>query len=298
MNSVLGGLLFSLLLVSCTPSRAEEDKIDSAVISKAAGASGAMNVAAGVLKLSATRKNFDVTVAGIKLVPGLGLTARASFTGTKQHAVLIGELPLLEAEVNEFLGAALDAGLDVTAIHNAFLLDEPRIMSLHFSGAGEQEKLASAVGVLFKKFSEGAHQVKASSKVALGKTTLDPAVINKMLWKGEFVDGVYRVSTGRGTEFAGTTVGDSMGVNSWAAFAGSDERAVVTGDIAMLEYELRNVLKALIHAHIKVMSIHMHMAKEVPKIVFVHYWGVGKVIDLVKGVKAALELQKNFQGST
>jgi hypothetical protein len=268
------------------------DNIDSDAISKASGLVGRSNQAGNVYTLSADRPNLGVSINGVKLVSGMGLTASASFTGTKEHTVLIGELPLTEAEVNKFLEIVLVHGLNVTALHNAFLFDKPRIVSLHFSGTGDELTLASAVGALFKEFAPNP-QPKLTANPAL-----HPEKITAILWKGESIDGVYRVSTGRGTEFAGITIGNSMGVSSYASFAGSDSAAVVTGDIAMLEYELPKVLKALIGAHITVTSIHEHMTQEVPKIVFIHYWGAGKIEDLARGVKAALVVQKNFQGST
>ena len=83
-----------------------------------------------------------------------------------------------------------------------------------------------------------------------------------------------------------------MGVNTWAAFAGSNEKAVVDGDFAMLESEVQGVLKTLRHAGIDVVAIHSHMIGETPRIVFLHYWGIGPALDLAKGLKAALDTQK------
>jgi hypothetical protein len=80
-----------------------------------------------------------------------------------------------------------------------------------------------------------------------------------------------------------------MGVNTWAAFAGSDEQAIVDGDFAMLESELQDVLKALRKSNIDVVAIHQHMTNEQPRVMFLHYWGIGKTTDLAKGLKAALD---------
>jgi hypothetical protein len=81
-----------------------------------------------------------------------------------------------------------------------------------------------------------------------------------------------------------------MGVNTWAAFAGSDDTAVVDGDFAMLEPELQGVLKALRGAGIAIVAIHQHMAGEQPRILFLHYWGVGPTTSLAKGLRAALDV--------
>jgi hypothetical protein len=106
---------------------------------------------------------------------------------------------------------------------------------------------------------------------------------------GERKDGVYKVVVGRTARMHGEDVGGAMGVNTWAAFAGSDARAVVDGDFAVLESELQDVLKSLRHAGIDIVAIHNHMSGEDPRIVFLHYWGIGPTEDLARGVRAALE---------
>src|SRR6185436_12665850 len=93
---------------------------------------------------------------------------------------------------------------------------------------------------------------------------------------------------GRTTRMHGHDVGIAMGVNTWAAFAGSDEHAVVDGDFAMLESELQAVLKALRAAGINIVAIHQHMTGETPRMMFLHYWGVGRTEDLAQGLRAAL----------
>lgn len=89
----------------------------------------------------------------------------------------------------------------------------------------------------------------------------------------------------------GVTVGNEMGVNTWAAFAGTDDEAVVDGDFAMRESELQAVLKSMRASGINIVAIHQHMTDETPRILFLHYWGKGKAVDLAKGVKAALDAQ-------
>jgi hypothetical protein len=90
----------------------------------------------------------------------------------------------------------------------------------------------------------------------------------------------------------GCDVGKDMGVNTWAAFAGSAEHAVVDGDFVTFDAELQPVLKALRHAGINIVAIHSHMEGESPKAIFLHYWGVGRVEELARAVKAGLDVQK------
>jgi len=84
-----------------------------------------------------------------------------------------------------------------------------------------------------------------------------------------------------------------MGVNTWAAFAGADDKAVVDGDFAMLETELQAVLRALRRHGINIVAIHQHMTGETPRVMFLHYWGIGPTQALAKGLRAALEVQKH-----
>ena len=111
--------------------------------------------------------------------------------------------------------------------------------------------------------------------------------------KGQAKDGMFKVVIGREAKAAcGCAIAKEMGVNTWAAFAGSDDNAVVDGDFAMLETELQGVLKALRKADINIVAIHHHMAGETPRYLFLHYWGRGRVEALARGLKAALDTQQ------
>lgn len=123
-------------------------------------------------------------------------------------------------------------------------------------------------------------------------STLDPAKIEKIMGiKGTTTNGVYKVVAGRTTMMHEQEVGNAMGVNTWAAFAGSDDKAVVDGDFVMRESEVQSVLKALRGAGINIVALHNHMLKESPRMVFLHYWGVGSTEHLAKALKAALDIQ-------
>jgi hypothetical protein len=218
----------------------------------------------------------------------MGLTAWAAFTKVGDHTAVMGDMVLTEDQVNPAMSAALDNGLTVTALHNHFLWEQPRVMFMHIGGMGDETKLAAAVGKVFEAMKHQSSVPEVGIDPA--STTLDPQKIEAVLGrKGEAANGVYKVTVGRVTKMAGHSMGNAMGVNTWAAFAGSDERAVVDGDFAMLEGELQNVLKALRHAGINIVAIHQHMTGENPRVMFLHYWGVGRTEDLAKGLAAALE---------
>ena len=112
--------------------------------------------------------------------------------------------------------------------------------------------------------------------------------------KGQTNNGMFKVVIGRQASMHGIMVGNEMGVNTWAAFAGSDEDAVVAGDFAMLEDELQTILKTMRAQGINIVAIHQHMTQEQPHYLFLHYWGKGKAVDLAKSIKNALDVQANL----
>jgi hypothetical protein len=270
-----------LIAVSAAP------KFDTAKIEQLTGAKGSLNEKEGVFKVSFPRSDLHVTAAGVHLTPPMGLTAWAAFTKAGGHTAVMGDMVLTEDQVSPAMSAALDNGLSVTALHNHFSWDQPRVMFMHIGGMGDEAALAAAVGKVFAVMKEKGPVPEAAIDPA--SSTLDPKKIEAALGrKGELANGVYKVTVGRETNMAGHAMGNAMGVNTWAAFAGSDERAVVDGDFAMLEGELQDVLKALRHTGIHVVAIHQHMTGESPRVIFLYYWGVGPAVDLAQGFSSAL----------
>ena len=268
--------------------------LDTAKIEALTGAKGTLNEKEGVFKVSVPRGDLSVTVNGVKLTPPMGLTSWAAFKKAGGHTVVMGDTVLLEDQVNPVMSAALDAGLEVTALHNHFSGDSPRVMFMHIGGMGDEADLATAVGKVFSKIQEtsGGKGEVPRADIDPAKSTLDPKKIDAVLGaSGELKSGVYKVTIGRETKMHGETMGNTMGVNTWAAFAGSDDKAVVDGDFAMQESELQGVLKALRGAGIDVVAIHQHMTGEEPRVLFLHFWGVGPTTDLAKGLRAALDTQ-------
>jgi hypothetical protein len=269
--------------------------LNTAQIEQLTGAKGKLDEKEGVFKVAVPRADLKVVAAGVHLTPPMGLTTWAAFTKAGEHTMVMGDLCLTEDQVNPVMSAALDSGLEVTALHNHFFWESPRVMFMHIGGMGDEAKLATAVGKVFALIKDTAGKPAAPPKADIdpAKTSLDPAKIDAVLGtKGELANGVYKVTIGRTTKMGAHAVGKTMGVNTWAAFAGSDEQAVVDGDFAMLESELQAVLKALRGASINVVALHQHMTGEQPRIMFLHYWGVGKTEALAKGLRAALDTQK------
>jgi Domain of Unknown Function (DUF1259) len=287
--------LFVALLVNVSSSPAAEAKLDTAKIEQLTGVKGELNEKEGVYTVRVPRSDLQVTTAGVKMNPAMGLTSYAAFMKAGARTMVMGDTTLLEDQVNPVMSVALDNGLEVTALHNHFFWDSPKVMFMHIGGMGDEEKLASGVGKVFAKIKETSGGKGQIPKADLdpAKTSLDPKNIEGVMGvKGQMANGVYKITIGRTTKMGGHEIGNAMGINTWAAFVGGDQTAVVDGDFVMLEKELQSVLKALRGAGINVVAIHNHIETESPRIVFLHYWGVGSTTDLAKGLKGALDTQK------
>jgi hypothetical protein len=268
--------------------------LDTATIERLSGVKGELSEQEGVLKVSVPRSDLDMSVAGVKMTPPLGLTSWAAFQNAGDHVMVMGDMVLLEDQVNPVMSVALDNGLEVTALHNHFLWDAPKVMFMHIGGMGDEAQLAGAVGKVFTtiKDTSGGKGEVPRVELSPAQTSLDPKIIEDLVGvKGQLASGVYKVTIGRTTTMHDHAVGNARGVNTWAAFAGSDEKAVVDGDFIMFESELQPVLKALRGAGIHIVAIHHHMVEESPRTVFLHYWGVGPTRELAQGLKAALATQ-------
>jgi hypothetical protein len=271
---------------------------DQAKIEQLTGAKGKLDEKAGVFKVSMPRSDLKVTSGGVHITPPMGLTCWAAFTRAGGHTAVMGDIVLTEDQVNPVMSAALDHGLEVTALHNHFFWDSPKMMFMHIGGMGDEDKLAAGVGAVFSTIqsTSGGKGSIPKADIDPAKSTLDPKKLDAAFGTygpGEYKDGVYKVIVGRSTKMAGHKMGKAMGVNTWAALAGSDDQAVVDGDFAMLESELQDVLKSLRGSGINVVAIHNHMTGEQPRVLFLHYWGIGKAPDLAAAVAAALKQTKH-----
>jgi hypothetical protein len=288
-------LAYLVVAGALTPSLAAQGKLDTAKIEQLTGVKGELNEKEGVFTVRAPRTDLQVTAAGVKMNPAMGLTSYAAFMKAGGKTMMMGDTTMVEDQVNPVMSVALDNGLEVTALHNHFFWDSPKVMFMHIGGMGDEEKLASAVGKVFAKIKEtsGGKGETPNADLDPAKTSLDPKNIEGIMgMKGQMANGVYKITIGRTTKMGGHEVGNAMGINTWAAFVGSDQQAVVDGDFVMLEKELQPVLKALRGAGINIVAIHNHIETESPRVVFLHYWGVGPTVDLARDLKTALDTQK------
>jgi hypothetical protein len=278
-----------------TNANIKENKSILARIEQITNAKGEFIEKEGVYKVGFPRSDLKVNISGVRMNPAMGLTVWAGFKITGNNTMVMGDTVLAEDQVNPVMDAALENGLEVTAIHNHFLWDSPKVMFMHIAGMGDTEKVAGAVGKVFaeiKKTAGGRGSIPYV-KIDPAETSLDPKKIEDILGiKGTLANGVYKITAGRTTNMHDQEVGNAMGVNTWAAFSGSDNKAIVDGDFVMLESEVQAVLKALRRAGINIVALHNHMLMESPRMVFLHFWGIGSTTDLARGIKAALATQE------
>jgi len=271
---------------------------NTARIDELTGLKGKLNEKEGVYKVTFPRGDVKVVVDGWTMPPFMGLGTWAAFTkGAHTEAMVMGDTVLFEDEVNSAMSAALDNGLSVTALHNHFFFDQPKVYFMHIEGEGTVEKLASAVKKVYDttKAIRSQDAKPAESFSAVGqpslpeKNSITATPLNEIFGvRGESKDGMVKFTIGRPAKMHGVNIDKDMGVNTWAAFAGTDANAVVDGDFAVTEDELQPVLRSLLTEKINIVAIHQHMTQEEPRIMFFHYWGRGPAKDLAQAVKGGL----------
>lgn len=281
-------------------SAAQEVPSDYQQVLKIVGKQG--DYKANVLKVNIPRNDLHMKIADYSVPTPFGFGGWFAMTkGDGGDDVLMGDLVLTQDEVNPVMSALLDHGLEVTALHNHFFWDEPRVFFMHIHGHGKAVDLANQIKPAIDLI--GQHRPVESgqaSSAAPKESTLDTDKIAKIAGhSGDKSGPVYKITVGRDdldVKEMGAPISSRMGLNTWAAFVGSNEDAAVAGDIAMLESEVQPVLKALRAHGVDVVAIHHHMINSRPVIIFLHYWGRGPADKLATGFKAALdELGKGKQ---
>jgi hypothetical protein len=229
------------------------------------------------------------------MLPFMGLGTWASFTqGSHTEAMVMGDTVLFEDEANPAMSTALENGLSVTALHNHFFFDHPKVYFMHIEGEGTVEQLAGAVRKVYDKIKEirAANPQPRDSFGAASlpeKSSISAEPLNKIFgMSSETNNGMVKFTIGRSATMHGVKINNVMGVNTWAAFAGSDDNAVVDGDFAVTEDELQPALKAIRVGGISIVAIHSHMTHEQPRILFFHYWGRGPAKKLAEAIQGAL----------
>ena len=291
-------------MLSAVPAIAQDMPADYKQVVAALGKSG--DFKDGVLKVNIPRNDVSVTVANVKTPTPFGFGGWIAMSkGTGGMDVMMGDLVLLQDEVNPVMSALLNNGLDVTALHNHFFLDEPRMFYMHLHGHGTAadltRKVKPALDLIGRASGQRAGAAPAAATAApAASTEMDTAALARIIGaQGEQTGAVYKITIGRAdlklTEM-GAPINARMGLNTWAAFVGTSANAAIAGDVAMLASEVTPVLKALRQNGLDVVAIHHHMTDTEPTIFFVHYWGTGPATRLATGFKAALDQLAKAKG--
>jgi Domain of Unknown Function (DUF1259) len=279
-----------VLLLSAIQVPAEDMPKDYQEVLTLLGRSG--DYKANVLKVNVPRSDLQVIISGLATPTPFGFGGWVALAkGDNGNDVMMGDLVLLQEEVNPVMSALLDNGLEVTALHNHFFWEEPRIFFMHVHGHGKALDLA-------KRLKPALDLIPRPPAAAPSTTPAAPAfnlvaLDNIVGSKGETLGSVYKFTLGRddlNLKEHGASINARMGLNTWAAFAGNDADAQIAGDIAMRETELTPVLKALRAHKLNVVAIHHHMLGTQPTVIFLHYWGRGSAEELALGFRAAVDV--------
>jgi hypothetical protein len=272
--------------------------LDTAAIEQGTGLKGQLIPEESVFKVTKPRTDVKIQVDQWTMQPFMGLSSWVAFTPAHidSQVAMMGDTVVFEDEVNPVMSAAFDAGLEVTALHNHFFFDDPKVYFMHIGGHGETKALAAGVRKVYDKIGEiraaNPTPVRSFPGNIASPSSITAAPLETALGKkGQADQGMFKVVIGRTATMHGLPIGKEMGVNTWAAFAGSDEAAVVDGDFAMLEAELQPVLRSMRKEGINIVAIHQHMSTEQPRYFFLHYWGKGKAVDLAQSLKRVLDVQ-------
>lgn len=283
--------VLTLVLASIGLSAAQ---LDTNSIEQITGLKGKWNAEESVFKVSQPRTDVKVSVDQWQMPAFMGLTSWAAFkAGIKENAMVMGDLVLFQDEVNPVMSALFENGMEVTALHNHFFYDNPKVYFMHIGGEGSAGELAQGVKAALARTKE-IRARKSSPSDSFGReipatNSITAEALQRIFTaKPEVKDGMAKFVFGRVTKMpCGCEAGKEMGVNTWAAFAGTDDNAVVDGDFACQEDELQPVLRSLRKNGIDIVAIHQHMTHENPRYVFLHYWGRGQATNLANAVRLA-----------
>lgn len=274
--------------IICSPG---SSKLDIAKIEEITGMKGTEKN--GEYKITIPQNDLTIMVDGFKITPPMGLGTWAAFTPCGDSAMVMGDIIVTENDLKPVQQEVIRQGFAITAIHNHFVRNRPNVMYMHIDGKGKVEKLAKSVSAILGKVKESRGKDPKDCPPDSVINNLNTAFLDSLIGsKGELNKGVYKYTIGRpdvALSEHGIPVSTFMGFNTWAAWQGTPERAAVAGDFAMLEHEVEPVIKALVENGIEVVAVHNHMVHEIPRIYFLHYWGVGNAEQLAIGLKAALD---------
>jgi Domain of Unknown Function (DUF1259) len=271
---------------------------DWAPVGEALGKPGT-ELPGGVYRVGLPRTDLKVTLDGVDIKPGFALGGWLGFEKAGSQSMVMGDLVLTADEVNPVMKKLLDGGIQVTALHNHLLRNQPFTMYMHVLGMGDPVKLATALHAALVESktpllpaATGTSQPTATAPAAPPAIDLDTAALDQALGaKGANNGGIYQFSIPRAEAIKddGMAVPPSLGSAQAINFQPTGGgKAAITGDFVLIAKEVASVMKALRDNGIEVTALHNHMINDQPRLFFMHFWANDDAGKLAQGLKAAL----------
>ena len=286
--AVVGVILFSI----AGPARVNAAEPDWKAVEQALGKSGQLQDG-GVFRVGMPRSDLNVTVKGVPVKAGFALGSYAAFKQMGDHAMVMGDLVLLDQEVPAVMSGLFAGGLEVTAVHNHLNEITPHVMYMHFGGHGDAVQLARELRQALSSSGTPLGTPPAPVAPASGPT-LDTKAIEQALGRSgrETGGGVFQVTVPRAESITemGQVLLPAMGVVTALNFQPtSDGKAAITGDFVLIDKEVNPVAKALRQHGVDVTAIHNHGLMDTPRLFYMHFWGNDDPTKLAQALKAALD---------
>ena len=285
--------LLLLATVAVPAAQQAGSQFDTAAIAKALGRPGQMQ--GTVYRVGFPRTDLSVTIHGIAIKPGLALGSWAAFMRAGSQAAVDGDLVLTESEINPVISKLEEGGMQITALHNHLIEEQPHVMYLHYWGQGPADKLASTLrAALATTKTPLAPATSAAASGAQAAPGFDVDAIQKVLGKtGTVSGGVLSVSFPRPEKITmmGVTLPPQMGMATGLNFqSAGNGKVAATGDFVMIDDEVNPVAKALRAHGIAIAALHNHMLHGTPTLYFMHFWAEDTPASVAAGLKAAVDL--------
>ena len=289
MRLLSAGLFVGAILVSATAAGAQD--IDWEKVDAALGRKGAAS--ADVHRYGFPRSDLTVTLDGVTIKPALALGGWVAFKPMHGEVMVMGDLVLLETEVNPVMAKLIENGMEITAVHNHLLRADPAPFYMHVGGHGDAVKMATAIRTAL---AESKTPLEAPPAAASAPAVdLDVKQLDEIVGaKGRQNGGVYQFSVPRREAISedgmAMTPPGPMGVATGINFQPTGGgKAAITGDFVLAGNEVNPVIKTLRENGIEVTGLHSHMLTEEPRLLFMHFWANDDAVKLARGLRAALE---------
>jgi hypothetical protein len=292
MRSILRLSAFALIVATSTPLAAAAPEWQQRV-AETLGRAGT-ELPGGLYRVSLPRSDLKVRLDGVEIKPALALGSWLAFKPVSETSVMVmGDLVLTADEANPVMKTLADRGIEITALHNHLLRNEPFTMYMHVSAHGDPVELAAALRAGLDHSKTPLQGAASSAPSAPEKIDLDTAAIDRALGHpGKVNGGVYQVSIPRAEPVRdhGLEIPEAMGSAIAINFQPTDNgKAAITGDFVLADAEVNPVLKALRANGIEMTALHNHMLNDEPRLFFMHFWANDDVGKLARGLKAALD---------